>query len=315
MNPLLSRARCWSGVSRRCARGLTTSTGAVGSLAVVFGGFGFTQRQLSKHEQLYGEHGFDVMPVLSSIPQLISPKIAATRGRELAARVREVDSPTVIHMVSGSFWTGMYLLANLEPAWREQNVKAIMFDSCPPKSDVYAFGGWLSWLIQAKANMPTRVSKPLVSHLFHPVRPYFGIDQSWTSENDALMFGSAEAGARARALAYRAGATSAACRELMEAAEATASSAVEDGASEAADAAAVVPRSTNCLFVRGRSDPVLEPQYVDAYYAFLRARTTANVESHLFEKAQHAMAVVEAPEQYKAQHVERLLRQVPEWSK
>ena len=75
----------------------------------------------------------------------------------------------------------------------------------------------------------------------------------------------------------------------------------------------MVPASTACLFVRGRNDPVLEPQYVDAYYAYLRARTTASVEWHLFERAQHAMAVVEQPEMYKAQHVERLLRVVPEW--
>ena len=71
----------------------------------------------------------------------------------------------------------------------------------------------------------------------------------------------------------------------------------------------VVPKQTACLFVRGRNDPVVEPQYVDDYYAFLKARSTATVEWHLFEKAQHAMAVVEAPEQYKKAHVERLLRQ------
>ena len=58
---------------------------------------------------------------------------------------------------------------------------------------------------------------------------------------------------------------------------------------------------------------MLEPQYVDAYYAFLKARTTASVEWSLFQKAQHAMAVVEAPEVYKAQHVERPLAAVPEF--
>ena len=83
--------------------------------------------------------------------------------------------------------------------------------------------------------------------------------------------------------------------------------------STAADDGCVVPRGAACLFVRGRNDPVLEPQYVDAYYAFLKARTTSSVEWHLFEKSQHAMAVVEAPEQYKAQHVQRLLAQVPEF--
>ena len=46
-----------------------------------------------------------------------------------------------------------------------------------------------------------------------------------------------------------------------------------------------------------------------------QARTTSHVESRLFEKAQHAMAVVEAPEMYKSAHVDRLLRQVPEWGR
>ena len=78
---------------------------------------------------------------------------------------------------------------HLEPTWREKNVKAIMFDSCPPKSDVHAFGGWLSWLLQAKTGLPSRLSKPVVSHLFHPIRPYFGIGSTWTTQNDAWMFG------------------------------------------------------------------------------------------------------------------------------
>ena len=44
-----------------------------------------------------------------------------------------------------------------------------------------------------------------------------------------------------------------------------------------------------------------------------KARTTASVEWSLFQKAQHAMAVVEAPEEYKTEHVDRLLRKCPEW--
>ena len=170
------------GLSTR--RGLSTICGD-GSLALVFGGFGFTERQLRKHEAIYREHGFECLPVLSTIPQLITPNIGWQRGPELAARVQEANVPTVIHTVSGSFWTAMFMLAHLDPAWREKNIKAIMFDSCPPKSDVYAFGGWLSWLLQAKAGVPARLSKPVVSQLFHPVRPYFGIDEAWTAQNDA----------------------------------------------------------------------------------------------------------------------------------
>jgi len=208
------------------------------------------------------------------------------------------------------------MLAHLDPAWREANVKAIMFDSCPPKSDIYAFGGWLSWLLQAKTGAPAKLTKPIVSHIFHPVRPYFGIDAKWTAQNDAWMFGEEARGARARALAHNAGTSSTACQDLaVAAAELALAEATHDQSDEAGGAdECVVPRSTACLFTRGRNDPVLEPQYVDAYYAYLKARTTASVEWHLFERAQHAMAVVEAPEQYKAQHVEYLLSQVPEWA-
>ena len=115
-----------------------------GSLAVVFGGFGFTPRQITKHEALYRDQGFNVMPVLSSISQLITPKVAESRAKQLAAKIQEANKPIVMHTVSGSFWTAMFTLASMEPSWREKNVKAIMFDSCPPKSDIYAFGGLVS---------------------------------------------------------------------------------------------------------------------------------------------------------------------------
>lgn len=157
---------------RRCVRALNTSA-TEHSTAVVFGGFGFTQRQISKHEAIYREHGFNVLPVLSKVPQLITPVIAAQRAADIAQQLQEADQPTVVHMVSGSFWTGMYMLAHLEKSWRDRNIKAIMFDSCPPKSDVYAFGGWLSWLLKIKTRLPSSLTKPLVSHLFHPVRPFW----------------------------------------------------------------------------------------------------------------------------------------------
>ena len=210
----------------------------------------------------------------------------------------------------------------------------------------------LSWLLQAKTGAPAKLTKPIVSHIFHPVRPYFGIDAKWTAQNDAWMFGEEARGARARALAHNAGTSSTACQDLaVAAAELALAEATHDLSDEAGGVdECVVPRSTACLFTRGRNDPVLEPQYVDAYYAYLKARTTvrmtaelprtaslllllpsrrlshgssarslislcqASVEWHLFERAQHAMAVVEAPEQYKAQHVEYLLSQVPEWA-
>lgn len=292
----------------RCVRSFSSSSSKIsgdGALSVVFGGFGFTQRQIVKHEAIYREHGFECLPVLSSIPQLISPKVGWQRGPELAARVQEHDAPTVVHMVSGGFWTGVFMLAHLDEAWRERNIRAIMFDSCPPKSDVYAFGGWLAWFLQAKTTLPSRLTKPFVSQLFHPVRPLFGIDAEWTAQNDAWMYGDEAIGRRARELPALSGGNQRECAANAAAAYEAAVAAAAEPAERSS--ACVVPRSTACLFVRGRNDPVLEPQYIDAFYAFLKARSTATVEWHLFERAQHAMAVVEAPGQYKAQHVENLL--------
>ena len=143
----------------------------------------------------------------------------------------------------------------------------------------------------------------------------FGIDAAWRAQNDRWMFGGDGArGEVARALPRAAGATVPECAKLAEAAARTAAiAALHVPPADADYDDAVVPRSTACLFLRGRNDPVLEPQYVDAYYAFLKARTTASVEWSLFQKAQHAMAVVEAPEEYKTEHVDRLLRKCPEW--
>ena len=109
----------------------TSAPRGEGSLAVVMGGFGFSDRQLKRHVDLYEQYGFGVMPVLSTIPQLVSPAVAWRRGPELAARIEERDAPVVIHTVSGAFWTAMFVLAHLSPEWRERNVRAIMFDSNP----------------------------------------------------------------------------------------------------------------------------------------------------------------------------------------
>ena len=143
----------------------------------------------------------------------------------------------------------------------------------------------------------------------------FGIDAAWRAQNDRWMFGGdGSRGEAARDLPRAAGATVPECAKLAEAAARTAAiAALHVPPADADFDDAVVPRRTACLFLRGRNDPVLEPQYFDAYYAFLKARTTASVEWSLFQKAQHAMAVVEAPEEYKTEHVDRLLRKCPEW--
>ena len=51
-----------------------------GDPAVVLGGFGFTKRALRRHEELYEGVGFEVMPVLSGIRDLITPEVARERS-------------------------------------------------------------------------------------------------------------------------------------------------------------------------------------------------------------------------------------------
>ena len=127
------------------------------------------------------------------------------------------------------------------------------------------------------------------------MRPLFGIGPEWTRENDAMMFGDDALGRQARELRLLRGADVTECQRNAEAA---AMRYVEDAVHEVAHGG-VVPKSAACLFARGRNDPVLEPQYIDAFYAHLKARTTSSVEWHLFEKSQHAMAIVEAPDSTK----------------
>ena len=77
----------------------------------------------------------------------------------------------------------IYTFHHLDPAWKNERVKAIAFDSCPPKSDIYAFGGWLSFASK------TPMIKPYFSWIFHPYRMYCGIHAEWEEENQNRMFG------------------------------------------------------------------------------------------------------------------------------
>ena len=114
---------------------------------------------------------------------------------------------------------------------------------------------------EAKVGLPAKSTKPIVSHLFHPVRPYFGIGQSWTAANDAMMFGNAELGREARELPLLRGADVDECRRNADAAVSHAVSAdaalMGTAAHELAEGG-VVPKKAACLFVRGHNDPVLD---------------------------------------------------------
>ena len=88
----LSACRSAAGVRALCsatlkpAQSVPATIRADGSLAVVFGGFGFNERQLRRHVELYSEHGFEVMPVISSIKELVTPASGWRRGPIIAGR-------------------------------------------------------------------------------------------------------------------------------------------------------------------------------------------------------------------------------------
>ena len=155
--------------------------------AVLLGGFGFTERAMAKHSALYEEHGFSVIPVLSGIKDLTTPSTSEKRGRRIAEQVIELNQPTVVHMISGSVWTGMYMFDHLDEfggkGWKDTNVKGIVFDSCPPKSDTLAFGGFVAFKFKQQA------LKKLSAPLFEPYRMLCGINDKWEAENEARMFG------------------------------------------------------------------------------------------------------------------------------
>ena len=155
--------------------------------AVILGGFGFTERAMAKHAALYSEHGFDVVPVLSTIKELTTPTVVNKRGETIAQRVVDLNQPTVVHMISGSVWTGICMFDHMDglggKGWKDQHVKGIVFDSCPPKSDTFAFGGFVAFRFQNPA------LKNWTAPLFEPYRKWCGIHSEWEAANESLMFG------------------------------------------------------------------------------------------------------------------------------
>ena len=165
----------------RCASSLVIN--GKNSTALVLGGFGFRERQMIKHASLYDQYHFNVLPVLSSVKELTTPSIGSRRGKTLAEELQNINQPVVIHSISGAFWTMIYMLENMNHEWREKYVKAIVFDSCPPMSDVYAFGGWMAFALKRP------YLKPYLSHLFYPYMYLCGITEEWRQENALKMFG------------------------------------------------------------------------------------------------------------------------------
>ena len=150
--------------------------------AVVFGGFGFKQRQMQKHESLYKEFDFNVVPIFSSVKQMTRPYLMKERGREFAEMLQSNNQPLVFHTISGSVWTLIHTLEYMDKEWRDENVKAIVFDSSPPEINCYAFGGWLAFLLKRNH------LKPYLAQLFHPYIWFAGLKE-WRREIAKLMFG------------------------------------------------------------------------------------------------------------------------------
>jgi hypothetical protein len=258
----LATVKTWRAASKSSYGTAKIHVNGDGATAVVFGGFGFKEKQMKKHSDLYEQHNFNVLPVLSSVKQLTTPKEAETRGPTLAKELMRRDEPCVVHAISGSFWTMLYMFQNLDSEWKDKNIKAIVFDSCPPMSNKEAFAGWASFAMK-QPNI-----RSLVAPLFIPYMAYCGITDEWRQENHLKMFGPN----------------------------------------------AVIPRGAHCLFMRGKNDPVLNPEYVSSFIADVQKHQKANVQEIIFSKARHAMSVVEYPEEYKLIHVNYLLGMVPEWN-
>jgi alpha-beta hydrolase superfamily lysophospholipase len=136
---------------------------------------------MNKHLDLYNTHGIESVPIFSSVKELTTPTIAEARGAAIAANILENDGPIVMHAVSGSFWTALYTLEALPRDWRERNVRALVFDSCPPKSDALAFGGWAAFALRRPW------LKPWIAPLFEPYRWLCGINEAWEAENARRM--------------------------------------------------------------------------------------------------------------------------------
>ena len=154
-----------------------------GKLAVIFGGFGFSARQMAKHAAIYEEHGFETVHVLCPSHLLSRPSHGPIVGEDTVAAIDAASAKEdiVIHSISGSFWMSLYLLDAM-PADMHARVRALAFDSCPPRSDIYAFGGYASWAL----NKPHL--KNYLAQLFRPVRWYQGIDDAWEEMNRRRMF-------------------------------------------------------------------------------------------------------------------------------
>ena len=159
--------------------------------SVILGGFGYLPKHLKRHNNLYVSNGHKPILITNTIDKLITPTHNWKQGKEIAKQLQCEDKDTIIHSISGSFWLVFSMLSHMDPTWRNTKIKSIIFDSCPIKADIHAFGGWLGWYVEKKTGINSKYTKRIASQLFHPFFPPFsctGIDQEWKDTHQDLMF-------------------------------------------------------------------------------------------------------------------------------
>lgn len=77
----------------------------------------------------------------------------------------------------------MYMLDYLGPAFCEKNIRAIAFDSSPPKVGMQAFAGWASFAFQQPW------IKDVSGPIFLPFMYFQGINKEFMQLSHARMFG------------------------------------------------------------------------------------------------------------------------------
>ena len=153
------------------------------STAVIFGGLSINERQIMKHGELYTKHYFEVMPVASSLTELVKPEVIESRAQKFASDIQSLGKPVAMHAISAGFFTMIRTLKAMDNDWREKNVKSIVFDSCPLATDADGFGGAVAFLLKR------HYLKPYLARLVSPYLYLCGITEERRKEFQLDIFG------------------------------------------------------------------------------------------------------------------------------
>ena len=161
----------------------TLSVDANNSTAVIFGGLSLNEKQLMKHGYLYSKHNFEVIPIQSTLVELIKPSVIESRATKFANEIQSLDKPVAMHAISAGFFTMIRTLKAMNKDWRDKNVKSIVFDSCPTSTDPDGFGGAISFVLKRE------YLKPYITKLGASLLYLCGITEDRRKEFDLDMFG------------------------------------------------------------------------------------------------------------------------------